>query len=133
MKISGREIAREIKFPDRESREIGKYLCTCSEIVFFPTPGTRYLHLNNFLAGIEAGANIKDEQWKKIQSCKLGKPLFSETLENCKKSLIKQHKKCISRFPDRDLKFPDSGKISSGPEKSGIGKPELAIPSSSYS
>ena len=26
------------------------------------------------------------------------------------------------------MKFPDSGNFSSGPEKSGIGKPELAIP-----
>ena len=34
----------------------------------------------------------------------------------------------ISRFPDRELKFPESGKKASGPEKSGIGKPELAIP-----
>ena len=32
-----------------------------------------------------------------------------------------------SAFPDLDSK-PDSGNISSGPEKSGIGKPELAIP-----
>ena len=31
-------------------------------------------------------------------------------------------------FPDRDLKFPESGNFSSGPDKSGIGKPELAIP-----
>ena len=41
---------------------------------------------------------------------------------------LKKVKKAISRFPDRDLKFPESGNISSGPDKSGIGKPELAIP-----
>ena len=35
MKFSDREIAREIKFPDRESREIEKDLCTCLEILFF--------------------------------------------------------------------------------------------------
>ena len=35
MKFSDREIARESKFPDRESREIGKYLCTGPEILFF--------------------------------------------------------------------------------------------------
>ena len=34
----------------------------------------------------------------------------------------------ISRVPDRELKFPEPGKKPSGPEKSGIGKPELAIP-----
>ena len=36
--------------------------------------------------------------------------------------------KAISRFPDRDLKFPEQGNFSSGPDKSGIGKPEFAIP-----
>ena len=36
----------------------------------------------------------------------------------------------ISRFPDREWKFPEPGNKPSGPEKSGIGKPELAIPSS---
>ena len=35
MKFLDREIAREIKFPDRESREIGKDLCTDSETFFF--------------------------------------------------------------------------------------------------
>ena len=34
----------------------------------------------------------------------------------------------ISRFPDRVLTFPVSGKEPLGPEKSGIGIPELAIP-----
>ena len=34
-------------------------------------------------------------------------------------------KKAISRFPDQDLKFPESGNISSGPDKLGIGKPDL--------
>ena len=32
-----------------------------------------------------------------------------------------------SRFTDLDLKFPVTGNILSGPEKSRIGKPELAI------
>ena len=35
------------------------------------------------------------------------------------------HKKI---FPDRELKFPGSGNFLSGPEKSGIGKPQLANP-----
>ena len=35
MKFSDREIARETEFPDRESREIGKYLCTYPETLFF--------------------------------------------------------------------------------------------------
>ena len=39
---------------------------------------------------------------------------------------------CISRFPDRDLKFPDSGNYPSGPKKLGIGRPELAIPTIIY-
>ena len=44
MKFSDREIAREIKFPDPESREIGKYLCTCPEILILHTleTGTYY-------------------------------------------------------------------------------------------
>ena len=41
MKFSDREIDREIKFPDRESREIGKYLCTRHETLFrLVEPGT---------------------------------------------------------------------------------------------
>ena len=36
MKFRDREIAREIKFPDRESREIGKVLFTSFEILFLP-------------------------------------------------------------------------------------------------
>ena len=43
--------------------------------------------------------------------------------------ISKKAENSISRFPDRELKFPESGNISSGPDKSGIGKPELAIPS----
>ena len=34
----------------------------------------------------------------------------------------------ISRFPDQELKFLEPGNFLSGPEKSGIGKSELAIP-----
>ena len=52
MKFSDREIAREIKFPDRESREIGKDLCTCPEILFFSghlEPGT-YIEITFNLA-----------------------------------------------------------------------------------
>ena len=36
MKFRDREIAREMKFPDRESREIGKTLCTALELSFLP-------------------------------------------------------------------------------------------------
>ena len=36
--------------------------------------------------------------------------------------------KAISLFPDRELKFPEPGNFLSGPENSGIGKPEYANP-----
>ena len=36
MKFRDREIAREIKFPDRESREKGKILFTSLELLFLP-------------------------------------------------------------------------------------------------
>ena len=36
MKFRDREIAREMKFPDRESREIGKFLFTSLELLFLP-------------------------------------------------------------------------------------------------
>ena len=48
--------------------------------------------------------------------------------QNYEGQCLKKVKKVISRIPDRDLKFPESGIFSSGPDKSGIGKPELAIP-----
>ena len=35
MKFRDREIAQEMKFPDRESREIGKHLCTSLELFIF--------------------------------------------------------------------------------------------------
>ena len=41
MKFSDQEIARETEFPNRASREIGKYLCTCAETIFFLTPKSR--------------------------------------------------------------------------------------------
>ena len=53
---------------------------------------------------------------------------YNNSCQNLEGQCLKKVKKAISRFPDRDLKFPDSGNISSGPDKSGIGKPELAIP-----
>ena len=54
MKFSDREIAREIKFPDRKSREIGKYLCTCLEISFLLTPGEYWVELNYLKANFDA-------------------------------------------------------------------------------
>ena len=54
MKFSDREIAREIKFPDRESREIGKYLCTCLEISFLLAPGEYWVELNYLKANFDA-------------------------------------------------------------------------------
>ena len=56
MEFSDREIAREIKFPDRESREIGKYLCTCLETSFLSNPGTQWVQQNHFNANIGARA-----------------------------------------------------------------------------
>ena len=55
--------------------------------------------------------------------------ILTKLLSKLVRPCLKQVKKAISRFPDRDLKFPELGFFSSGPEKSGIGKPELAIPS----
>ena len=54
--------------------------------------------------------------------------IFCSFAKKKKFLLVKKAENSISRFPDRELKFPESGNISSGPDKSGIGKPELAIP-----
>ena len=53
---------------------------------------------------------------------------YNNSCQNHEGQYLKKVKKAISRFPDRDLKFPEPGNFSSGPDKSGIGKPEHANP-----
>ena len=53
---------------------------------------------------------------------------YNNSCQNHEGQCLKKVKKAISWFPDRDLKFPELGNFSSGPDKSGIRKPELAIP-----
>ena len=56
MKISDREITREIKFPDRESREIGKDLCTRYVLKCFSLDSWNQVAILESLLKDEAGA-----------------------------------------------------------------------------